>query len=85
MDCLREVIHYGWSLRSRWYYIGLELGIDAGTLEAIKQSNREKCDDCFQEMIQQWLRNDSPDPTWEQLDKALKAKTVTGGYRASPS
>lgn len=78
MDHLREVIDYGWSLRSRWNYIGLELGFDAGTLDSVKQSNHDDPDNCFTEVIQRWLRNARPDPTWEQLDRALKAKTVTG-------
>lgn len=80
MDHLGKVISHGWRLRSRWYYIGIELGIDPASLNVIKQSNRGDPDDSFTEMIQLWLRNAKPDPTLAQLDRALKAKTVVGKW-----
>ena len=76
---MKEAIDHGWGLRTKWNYIGLQLGINAATLDSIKQTNHGVPGDCFMAVIQHWLQNAS-DPTWEQLDIALKAKTVHGKH-----
>ena len=80
MDHLSEVLIHSWHLRSRWDYIGLELGVDAGTLDSIRKINPDDPDAWFIGMIQQWLQSTKPDPTLAQLDKALNAKSVVGKH-----
>ena len=80
MDHLMEVLKYGWHLRNRWDYIGLELGIDARTLKSIRETKNDNPNVCFGEMIQQWLQSTHLNPTLAQLDKALKAKCVIGKW-----
>ena len=65
-----------WEARSKWYYIGLKLGLKAGTLDAIKQSNHYDIDGCFTEILKQWLRNSKLKPTLNSLADALKSPTV---------
>ena len=65
-----------WEARSKWYNIGLELGLSSGTLDAIKQSNHHIADDCFRATLMEWLRNSELKPTLCSLANALKSPTV---------
>ena len=64
-----------WNYRARWKFIGVELGIDMGTLDAIEKDCRI-VDDCLLRMIKDWLRN-SPRPTREVIRAALQSKHVS--------
>ena len=67
-----------WNYRARWRLIGIELGIDIGTLDAIatKYNNPE---DHLVELIGQWLRGSNPRPTRSTMTMALQSQHVTGG------
>ena len=60
-----------------WKYIGRELSIDLGTLEAIERDN-SNCGDCLREMIIQWIRNAKASCTWATLDKAMQSTMIKG-------
>ena len=75
-DDLCHVLKTVWEARSKWYYIGLELGISPGTLNAIKKNNNQDPDDCLTAMLEYWLNNGNPKPSWAQLAKALKSPMV---------
>ena len=74
---LCKVLRASWEARTKWYYIGLELGIDPETLNTIK-GNNDNIDDRFQAMLTAWLKMVDPKPTWEALAEALRSPTV--GY-----
>ena len=65
-----------WEARSKWYNIGLELGLTVGTLDAIKKSNHCDVDDCFRATLIEWMRNSKLKPTLSSLADALKSPTV---------
>ena len=65
-----------WNYRARWRFIGIELGIDEGTLDAINEDNR-KVEDCLREMITQWLRRCKPKPSRHAISMALKSGRVS--------
>ena len=65
-----------WDTRSKWHNIGLALGVDPTTLEAIKRSNHHVVDDCFKEMLLVWLRRANPIPCWKALADALRSPSV---------
>ena len=72
---LKAVAKMVWPARSKWFHIGVELGIDLGTLEAIRNdycSSKE----CFTTMLTEWLRMNDPVPSWRALVDALKSKLV---------
>ena len=58
----REIVDLTWPHRAKWIQIGLELGIDIGTLGAIKVNNK-KTEDCLNELIRYWLKHGKPKPT----------------------
>ena len=76
------VLDKTWDARSRWYHIGLALGIPAGTLDAEKKTHQSDCDDCYTSVLKIWLRGVDPQPTWSALSDALKSTSVGCGHLA---
>ena len=81
---IKETLDEMWDYRSRWKFIGVELGIDMGTLDVIEKDCK-MVDDCLLRMIAAWLRN-CPRPTREFIRVALQSKRVSnsaaGNYQA---
>ena len=73
---MSRVLTCSWGARSLWFNIGLALGIDVGTLEAVRKDNRDQSDDCLKAMLMGWLRSAKPTPCWKALAEALKSITV---------
>ena len=78
IDNLGDVLESVWEARVKWFNIGLKLGISVGTLNAIKKNNNQDPDDCLTAMLEYWLNNGKPKPSWAELAKALKSPMV--GY-----
>ena len=79
----KEVLNLMWDYRSRWKFVGIELGIDVSTLDAIDKDYR-KADDCLTELITKWLRRTNPKPTRSAIAKALESQSVVASV-ATPS
>ena len=73
---MKEVLEMTWNYRARWRFIGIELGIDEGTLDAIDKDNR-KVEDCLREMITLWLRGCKAKPSRHAISMALKSGCVS--------
>ena len=65
-----------WPARSKWYLIGLFLGIEVGTMEAIKGDCQDISDDCLSALLRLWLRGKSSKPTWKNLVDVLKSPRI---------
>lgn len=74
---VHKVLTYVWDFRAKWKYIGLELSVELGTLDAIEKDN-PKCEDCLREVIMRWIHAAEAPPTWIALDKAMQSKMITG-------
>ena len=70
-----------WSTRSKGYNIGLGLGIQPGTLDAIWNNDR-RCDQQYTDILKHWLRRSDPKPTWGALADALRSPSVEEGALA---
>ena len=79
----KEVLNLMWDYRSRWRFIGIELGIDVSTLDTIDK-DYGKADDCLTELITKWLRRTNPKPTRSAITKALESHSVAASA-ATPS
>ena len=78
---MKEVLNIGWDLRSKYYNIGLELGILPGTLDTIKMDNPSNCEDCYRDVVLKWLRGSGKKPkTKEVFEKALNSALVASKY-----
>ena len=77
---IREVLDLTFPHRAKWRLIGVQLGIDAGTLDAI-EVNRRRVEDCLTDLISHWLRNAMPKPTRGALTVALQYCTSGKLYK----
>ena len=73
---LRDVLNHVYDARSKWREIGVQLRINAGTLEAIKKDHQGDCYECLEKLLRVWLRGNDPSPSWKALADALKAPPV---------
>ena len=78
IDDLLKVQNAVWEARSKYYSLGLALGVSAGDLDAIEKSCVCKVDDCFVEMLKVCLRSGSG-LSQQALADALALPTV--GFR----
>ena len=72
---MKEILDVAWDSRARWRFIGIELGFDTGTLDAIEY-DKKKAEDCLSELISEWLRQSDPRPTRTAMAKALESPSV---------
>ena len=63
-----------WDARSKWYNIGLRLGIPASDLDVIKNDG-DDTEARFRSMLLKWLR-EGKNCTWVALIKALSSPSV---------
>ena len=66
---------------SRWYNLGIQLGLEDNALVEITKQNGGDVEDCRRAMFGLWLRTSSK-PTRKQLLFALRTKSVAEIYIA---
>ena len=76
VDDLAPVQEAVWEGRTKWYNIGLQLGLSPESLDAIERTKHHVIDDCFTETLKVWLRGSGNRPSWRCLARALRARTV---------
>ena len=76
---LRELVEH--VRTSRWYGLGILLGLDTNTLEGIKVECGSNIDGCRAAVFREWLRTRS-DCSRKQLLDALRTQTVSEIYVA---
>ena len=75
-DDLCDVLNAIYTVRDKWYYIGLKLKISFQALKVIRTEHPNDAAGCLTEMLQQWLTSVSPRPTWSGLIQALSSEPV---------
>ena len=55
---------------TKWYNLGLQLGIEDTELDVIEENNPKDIDACKRKMFKIWLRI-TPSPSYQQLVEAL--------------
>ena len=61
--------------------MGLELGISADSLDAIRKNNQD-CEDCYTNILKQWLKGKYAGPTLGALAEALRSPAVNMAHLA---
>ena len=72
----KVVLKVLWSTRSKWFNVGIELGMDTTDLDAIKMNNNRDVDQCFTDMIIKWLQQEKSLSNWNSILSALRSPTV---------
>ena len=69
---IREALY---DVRSKWEDIGIEL-LDKNETDAIKKEKQNALRDCLTEMLSIYLKRSNPEPSWNSIIAALRAKAV---------
>ena len=70
--------------KSKWYKVGLGLGVRLPRLDAIKAENSNDLDACYTEMLKEWLNNPrGAGPTWSDIVRSLRSNYVRLGSLAN--
>ena len=77
VDDMNEMVKLAWDYRARWLFIGMELGIDQGDLDAISVDHMN-VGERLTEVIKIWLRKIKPKPTRSAIKAALQSEHVSG-------
>ena len=64
------------NLPSKWMDFGVQVNITRSVLKAIEIEKRNKCSDCFSEIISVWKNQDSAPFTWETVLKVLYSPAI---------
>ena len=67
-DLLKEIN----KIASKWYNLGIMLGLDDGKLDVVKADHGWSCEDCLREMLKIWLKQIKHPPSWLALAKAVE-------------
>ena len=62
-----------WNIRSKFYNLGFNLGIDSGTLDV---ANKKSDDEALTFIVKTWLQRSTPTPTWKALIQALRRESL---------
>ena len=65
-------VHFTPQYALKWKVIGTLLGITSGKLDIIEHDNREKAEQCCNEMLRWWVQIDL-DASWEKLFTVIEA------------
>jgi len=76
MDDLAAVQRKLYDVNTKWYNLGLELGLRPPTLDSIDAKYNSDPSQCFRQVLKEWLNGVSPPPTWRAMVNALKSPTV---------
>ena len=72
---LTDVQRYFWNVRACWKSIGIELGVDAGSISAFEKTHKGSVDDCLLEVLKAWLRT-SKNCTRQVMKKVFQSPMV---------
>ena len=65
------------TLTTKWFNLGLALGLSYDTLKQIELEHPRDLSRCSTEMVVVWLHN-TPQPNWQALTYALRLPSVSG-------
>ena len=70
-------------LCAKWHDIGMELGFDSTTLQAIRVlHSQNKPEECYRDMLKEWIES-SEDANWKNLLDVLRKPTMNFKYLAT--
>ena len=67
-------VHFTPKYALKWKVIGTQLDVTSERLDIIEHDNREKVEQCCNEMLRWWLRNDLK-ASWEKLFAVIQTMT----------
>ncbi|XP_064387210.1 uncharacterized protein LOC135335600 isoform X3 [Halichondria panicea] len=78
---LKTVKDATWDARAKWYHLAINLDVDGGTIDSIRETNYNNTEKCFVAMLEAWFKKGSP--SWSVMVEALRGRGVEGGTLAN--
>ena len=69
---LRELVQFLFPVASKWYLLGLWIGVDENELDKIEVDNPNDSNNCLVKMLKKWLKMVQPKPSWSAVVDALR-------------
>ena len=84
-DDLKDVIQAIVSLKSKYYPLGVMLGLRSGDLQAIQQEHSQNSQQALNDVVQKWLNQDYNTmkygmPSWRALVMAVENESGGGSH-----
>jgi len=76
VDSLGDLLEAVYQVSTKWYNLGLRLGLQPGLLDTISVRCQQDPEVCLREMLKEWLKRGEPTPEWKELVTALKSTAV---------
>ncbi len=73
-SCLRDLLQDTDKANTKWYNIGLQLGVLAHVLDGLRIQYQNNSSDCYRETLKEWLNGG--EASWRKLSQALSSNTV---------
>lgn len=73
LDELVEELH---EVKTKWFNIGIQLKVPVYKLKEIETNTNNNVERAFCEMIVEWLKSKTREPTWADIVKALRSRSV---------
>ncbi len=73
-SCLRDLLQQTNKANTKWYDIGLQLGVLAHVLDGLRIQYQNNPSDCYREALKEWLNGG--EGSWRGLSQALSSNTV---------
>ena len=64
-------------VKRKWYNIGLQLKVPDTKLDEIESTSKDDIEVALRRVLQEWLKQLEPRPTWGSLVRALRSRTVS--------
>ena len=80
---LRVLYAAAYEARVKWKFIGLALNVNPGTLDSIAAKNKDNPDNCFYDMLSEWLKPEQG-CTLDMFISALESKSVACVFLCTP-
>ena len=85
-ESLGDLLEAIFTANTKWYNLGLRLGLKASLLDTIRSKFQGDPNECLREMLKEWLKlglAGEAGPTWHKLVRALASTAVGEAALAS--
>ena len=80
---LKDVVEELHEVKVKWRAIGIQLEVPSATLKMIAHTHKTDSEQAFADMIEEWLSQVDPEPSWSAIVDALRSRSVGEGHLAS--
>ena len=73
LKVLVEELH---SVKTKWRPIGVQLEVPTSSIKIIGTAHKDDPEQAFTELMDEWLKQTDPEPSWAAIVEALRSRSV---------